>query len=519
MNSTMPDFQNCAILLICLASIWLIGFFFIRPRTKPRLPPSPQALPIIGHLHLLSRIPHQALHKLSNRHGTLIYLLFGSKPCVIVSSPEMARECLKTNEFCFLNSPKMANIDYLTYGSADFTMAPYGSYWKFMKKLCMTELLSGRTLEQHLPIRDQEIKRFLQLLLKKAKANEAVDVGAQLIRLTNNIISRMALRKRCSENEDESDEVRKLVEEMCELAGKANVSEMIWFCKNLDLQGFGKRLKDVRDRYDAMIERIMKEHEEARKKKETSVDGGDGIKDILDSLLDVYEDESSDIRMTRKNIKGFIMNMFGAGTDTSAVTTEWAMSELINHPDVMAKARQEIDMVIGKIKLVEESVIANLPYIQAIVKETLRLHPPGPLVVRECTEDCIIAGYEIPAKARLFVNVWAIGRDINHWENPLEFWPERFLNKEEMGKSQLDVRGQHFHLLPFGTGRRSCPGATLAMHVVQTTLAVMIQCFEWKVGDGGYGSVDMEEGPGVSLPRDHPLVSVPVARLSPFPLI
>ncbi|KAF5473334.1 hypothetical protein F2P56_009952 [Juglans regia] len=519
MNSTMPDFQNCAILLICLASIWLIGFFFIRPRTKPRLPPSPRALPIIGHLHLLSKIPHQALHKLSNRHGPLIYLLFGSKPCVIVSSPEMARECLKTNEFCFLNRPKMANIDYLTYGSADFTMAPYGPYWKFMKKLCMTELLSGRTLEQHLPIRDQEIKQFLQLLLKKAKAHEAVDVGAELIRLTNNIISRMALRKRCSENEDEANEVRKLVEEMCELAGKANVSEMIWFCKNLDLQGFGKRLKDVRDRYDAMMERIMKEHEEARKKKEMAVDGGDGIKDVLDILLDVYEDESSEIRMTRENIKGFIMNMFGAGTDTSAVTTEWAMSELINHPDVMAKARQEIDMVIGKSKLVEESDIANLPYIQAIVKETLRLHPTGPLVVRECTEDCIIAGYEIPAKTRLFVNVWAIGRDPNHWENPLEFWPERFLNKEEMGKSQLDVRGQHFHLLPFGTGRRSCPGATLALQVVQTTLAVMIQCFEWKVGDGGRGSVDMEEGPGISLPRAHPLVCVPVARLSPFPLI
>lgn len=117
----------------------------------------------------------------------------------------------------------------------------------------------------------------------------------------------MALRKRCSENDDEADEVRKLVEEMCELAGKANVSEMIWFCKNLDLQGFGKRLKDVRDRYDAMIERIMKEHQEARKKTEMTVDGGDDIKDVLDILLDVYEDESSEIRMTRENIKGFIM--------------------------------------------------------------------------------------------------------------------------------------------------------------------------------------------------------------------
>ena len=187
----------------------------------------------------------------------------------------------------------MANIDNLTYGLADFTMAPYGPYWKFIKKLCMTELLGGRTLEQHLPVRSEEIKQFLQLLHKKAKANEEVDVGVELIRLTNNIISRMALRKRCSENEDDADKVRKLVEEMCELAGKGNVSKMIWFCKNLDLQGFGKRLKDVRDRYDTMMEKIMKEHKEARKKKELK---DDGIKDVLD----IYEDENSEIKMTRK---------------------------------------------------------------------------------------------------------------------------------------------------------------------------------------------------------------------------
>lgn len=174
-----------------------------------------------------------------------------------------------------------------------------------MKKLCMTELLGGKTLDQHISVRAEEMKRFLNLLLDKANAGEAVDVGVELIRLTNNIISRMALRTRCSEKEDEAG---KVVKEMCELAGKANVSEMIWFCKNLDLQGFGKRLEDVRGRYDRMMERIMKEHEEARRKeKKEMVDGGDGIKDVLDILLDIYEDESSEIRMTRENIKGFIM--------------------------------------------------------------------------------------------------------------------------------------------------------------------------------------------------------------------
>lgn len=181
----------------------------------------------------------------------------------------------------------------------------------------------------------------------------------------------------------------------------------------------------------------------------------------------------------------------------------------------MQKAVQEIDSIIGKNRLVDESDIANLPYLQAIVKETLRLHPTGPMIVRESSEDCEIGGYHIPAKTRLFVNVWAIGRDPNYWENPLEFRPERFHVEEgSETKTSLDVRGQHFHFLPFGSGRRSCPGTSLALQVVQASLAAMLQCFEWKIN----GKVDMEEGPGITLPKANPLVCFPVARLNPLPI-
>lgn len=157
-------------------------------------------------------------------------------------------------------------------------------------------------------------------------------------------------------------------------------------------------------------------------------------------------------------------------------------------------------------------------HLQALVKETLRLHPTGPMIVRESTEECIINGYEIPARTQLFVNVWAIGRDPNHWETPLEFRPERFVISEgerEKGKA-VDVRGQHFHMLPFGSGRRQCPGISLALQLVHTTLGAMIQCFEWRV-NGGNGSVDMEEGPGITLPRANPLICVPVPRFDPLP--
>lgn len=210
-----------------------------------------------------------------------------------------------------------------------------------------------------------------------------------------------------------------------------------------------------------------------------------------------------------------LQDLFSGGTDTSAIATEWALVELINHPNIMEKAVQEIDNVTGKTRAVQESDISQLPYLQAIVKEILRLHSPAPMILRESSEDCTIEGYHIPAKTRLFVNVWAMNRDPKNWENPLEFRPERFMNETKI----LDVRGQNnFHYLPFGSGRRGCPGISLALQILHTSLAAIIQCFEWKVsGEGNCGKVDMEQGTGVTVPRANPLVCVPVARLNPFP--
>lgn len=303
----MADVQG----YIHLFLIWLIPTILLqilfRKRTASRLPPSPLALPIIGHLHLLAPIPHQALHKLSNRHGPLIHLFLGSAPCVVASSPEMAKEFLKTHENSFSNRPKSAVIDYITYGSQDFSFAPYGPYWKFMKKLCMSELLGGRTLDLLLPVRRDEITRFMELLERKAKANEAVDIGAELIRLANNVVSRMAMSKRCSENEEEAGDIKKSIHEIAELSGKFNLSDFIWFCKNLDLQGFKKRTRDVAERFDTMIEKIIEEHQDTRKKHKQSNDADQEVKDLLDILLDISEDESSDIRLTRENIKAFIL--------------------------------------------------------------------------------------------------------------------------------------------------------------------------------------------------------------------
>ncbi|XP_047179727.1 cytochrome P450 93A3-like [Vigna umbellata] len=281
----MADYQDYILLFITfLVSTFVVRAILSRKQNKTNnRPPSPRALPIIGHLHLLAPIPHQALHKLSTRYGPIMHLFLGSVPCVVASTPEAAREFLKTHETRFSNRPQSSAVDFLTYGSQDFSFAPYGPYWKFMKKICMSELLGGSTLTQLLPVRRQETIRFLRLMLKKGKAGEAVDVGGELLRLSNNVVSRMIMSQTCSEDDSEAEEVRKLVQDTVLLTGKFNVSDFVWFFKNWDVQGFGKRLKEIRDRFDTMMERVIKEHQEERKKRREVGRGRDDdqIKDLL----------------------------------------------------------------------------------------------------------------------------------------------------------------------------------------------------------------------------------------------
>ncbi|KAH7837741.1 hypothetical protein Vadar_017444 [Vaccinium darrowii] len=383
-------------------------------KTKPPLhhPPTPFSLPIVGHLHLLSPLIHCSLDRLSSIHGPLIRLRLGSVPCIVFSTPQYAKEFLKTHDLNFSTRKNSTAINRLTYNSS-FAFAPYGPYWK-----------------------------------------------------------------------------------------------------KWDVQGFGKRCEDIFRRYDALLEKRITSREEMRKE---NGDGG-SAKDFLDILVDVLEDEDSEVKLTRDHIKALILDFFTAATDTSAIALEWALAELINNPKVLKRAQEEIDTIVGKHRLVAESDGPNLPYIQAIVKETLRLHPPIPMVTRRSVQECIIDGYNIPAHTMLIVNIWSIGRNAKYWENPLDFWPERFLRAENDDPVGLiDVKGQHFQLLSFGTGRRGCPGMSLALQQLQTVLAATIQCFDWKVVDPRGGNiirvVDMIERPGLTVPRAHDLVCMPVPRI------
>ncbi|GLJ23358.1 hypothetical protein SUGI_0441980 [Cryptomeria japonica] len=479
---------------------------------KSLLPPGPMALPLIGHLHLLGTHPHQALQKLSVKYGPLMQIRLGSVLSVVVSSPDMAKEFLKTHESKFASRPQSAAIKYMAYNCADFSFAPYGPYWKYMRKICMNELLNGRQLDNFWPVRTQELGFFMETILKNSVQGQVIDVGSELISMASNVISRMAMSTRCSGTDTEAVECRKLLKEVALLTGKFNLGDFIYVCKNLDLQGYEKQMKDVHKRFDYFIEKILKQHE-AEAEAGGGADSDGRPKDLIDILFSISNNEEAEMKLTRENIKAFILDIFAAGTDTSAITTEWAFSELMRNPRIMKKVPEEVDFVVGSERLVEDSDIPKMSYLQAIVKETLRLHSPAPLAVRESTEDCNIEGYFIPAKTRVFVNIWAIGQDPNYWENPLEFQPERFLSNDAC--TSIDVRGQHFHLIPFGSGRRGCPGTSLALYFIHATLAAMIQCFDWKVNDGE--EIDMEEGVGLTISRANPLKCKATPRFSQLP--
>ncbi|KAK1366233.1 hypothetical protein POM88_041794 [Heracleum sosnowskyi] len=357
----------------------------------------------------------------------------------------------------------------------------------------MSELLGGRSLDIFQPVRRQEICSMVNVMLSKAKARVKVDIGAELMRLNNNVLSRIIMRERCSENEDEAGKVKTMIKEVSNVIGIFNLCDYIWFCKKWDLQGIKRKLVGVRGRYDIMMDRIIHEHIDMRRKKKRKVhgDGACTEKDLLDILLDISEDKSMEIRLSIENIKAFILDVFSAETDTTAILTEWAVAELINHPDIMQKAIEEINTVLHYYSDNQAKIVAL----------QITIYPQ--------TLDYLLI-------------TWLLAETQSTGKVHLNLNQKRFLLSSEdqaSGKKQLDVKGWHFHFLPFGSGQRGCPGSSLALHLVETSLAAIIQCFELEVGSEGDKSdatVDMEEAPRLTLPMAHPLVRTLVARLNPF---
>ncbi|XP_010508519.1 PREDICTED: cytochrome P450 705A5-like isoform X1 [Camelina sativa] len=502
------DFQNCFIfILVCFFSLLCYSLIFRKPK-YPRLdfdlPPSPPSLPVIGHLHLLlSVLIHRSLQKLSTKYGSILYLRVFSFPVVLVSSASIAYEIFRAHDVNISSRGFPPTDDSFFAGSFSFISAPYGDYWKFMKKLLVKHLLGPHALDRSRGVRAEELDRFYKNLFDKAMNKESVDICAEALKLSNNSTCKMIMGRSCSEENGEAESVRALATEIDALTKKILLANMLRSgFRKLVLTLLRREMMDVSCRFDELLERILVEHEE-------KLDMHQQGTDLLDVLLAAYRDENAEHKISRNHIKSFFADLLFASTDTLVQTTQWAMAELINNPNVLERLRGEIDSVVGKIRLVQETDLPNLPYLQAVVKEVLRLHPPGPVFGRFSQEGCRVGGFYVPEKTTFMVNAYAVMRDPDSWEDPDEFKPERFLASPRSDQEK-ERREQAIKYISFGSGRRSCPGENLAYFFIGTAIGVMVQGFEWKIKEE---KVNMDEAVvGLSLTMAHPLKITPVSR-------
>eukprot|EP00253_Pinus_taeda_P010595 PITA_10595 len=294
--------------------------------------------------------------------------------------------------------------------------------------------------------------------------------------------------------------------------GESNIGDFIPYLDWLDLQGINRRMKKIHKTFDEFAEKIIDDHVNLNHfNGQKDEDAERHVEDFVDVLLRIAK---TDTRITRETIKALVLDMFTGGVETTSTTLEWAMSELLRHPHAIKKLQEEIESVVGQNGHVKESNLATMKYLHCVVKETLRLYPAAPLALpHESVEAVTIGGYYIPKKTTVMVNLWAIGRDPNVWgADASEFKPERFMEYEHINLTDQS----DFSMIPFGAGRRGCPGASMAIPTIELALAQLLHTFDWKV-EGDPSELDMKEACGVTIPRKVPLCAYPTPRTS-FPL-
>lgn len=503
----MVAIAGIALLAICQYTKFLL---FHKGEHNLSTPPGPTAWPIIGHLHLLdAKLPlHQTLYHLAQTYGRFMLLKFGSRKVLVVTSWELARECLTTHDMNLASRPQSAGAEHLGYDRKLLGLDPYDRRCQKLRRICTLHLLSPSRVEASMNIRTEEMSKLVRGLFERCakmgiegrEASAVVNVREIVVELIFDIMVRLILtRKSYLGSEEEVEEFKKTITvSTSELLGAFNLGDYIPFLRWLDLQGCERAMKKLHRRRDEFLQRVIDNSRLCVKK-----ENNESLIDVLLHLVDKAEDFCSEDVV----VKATATSMIGAGTDTYAYTTEWAMATLLQRSDVLKRAQQELDVIVGRERILEESDLPKLKYLEAIVKETLRLYPAAPLLLPHvAAAPCRVGGYYVPEGTEVLFNAWGIHRDPAVWESPLKFEPERFMN------SSIDVNGHDFTYIPFGYGRRACPGIWLAMRMLLLTVGRLLQGFDWSIPEGTEG-VDMNEGRAVTLHRAVPLEAAIRPRL------
>ncbi|KAG6528704.1 cytochrome P450 736A117-like [Zingiber officinale] len=485
------EFESVSLFL--LIPLLLLLFVILQVKRKSSsshgdLPPSPPGLPLVGNLHQIGPFIHKSLAALSNRHGPLILLRLGCVPTLVVSSPDAARDVLRTHDHICASRPATTATRILLDGCNDVAFAPYGDEWKQRRRICTLHLLSSKMVQSYALVREQEVAAMVAAICSRGSEAE-IDMSAVLFAFSNDILCRVVTGKKFEERKWLFSE---LISENSMLLAKIYIGDYLPWLGWVDwLLGNVARVKKSLKRWDDLLNQVIQEHAEQV--------SSDDEKDFVDVLISLQKDPVMESILTPEIIKALLQDMFAAGTETSYITLEWAMAELVRNPIKMQKLQDQVRSVAGGGgKMVKEEELCQMPYLKAVIKETFRMHPPVPLLLpRELLEDCPVQGYNILKKTRLFVNAWAMGRDPKYWEAPLEFQPERFIDGE------VEFTGNDPRFIPFGAGRRICPGLNFAIASLELALANLVHRFDWGLPAGlSREEFGMEEVAGLLVRRE-----------------
>ncbi|XP_037423428.1 geraniol 8-hydroxylase-like [Triticum dicoccoides] len=495
-----------------LLSVYLLDL--LAHARRRGLPPGPRPLPLIGSLHLLGDQPHRSLAGLARTHGPLMSLRLGAVTTVVVSSPDAAREFLQKHDAVFATRAVQDAVG--AHARSSVAWLPHAPRWRSLRRIMATELFAPHRLDALQRLRAEKVRELAAHVARLARDGAAVDVGRVAFTTSLNLLSRTVFSTDVTSLDDHggSKGFQVLVAEIMEAAGSPNVSDFFPALAAADLQGLRRQLARLFARLHLVFDREVDQRLRRRardaagepRKENDDNDGGD----FLDVLLDVAErDDDQAALLDRDTLRSLFSDLFAAGSDTTSSTIEWAMTELLQNPSSMDKAHDELTRVIGSGRDIEEPDIDRLPYLQAVIKETFRLHPPAPLLLpRQAQTTITIAGYTVPKGARVLVNVWAMGRDEAIWSEPEKFMPERFLGRA------VDYRGGDFELIPFGAGRRICPGMPLAIRMVHLVLGSLLHRFKWRLPtEVERSGIDMCEKFGVTLTKAVPLRAIATPKL------
>ncbi|XVF43377.1 hypothetical protein PTKIN_Ptkin02bG0035500 [Pterospermum kingtungense] len=496
MELNVPQLYNNPLFLFLILLVSLLIWLKIAKGKKLNLPPSPPKLPIIGNIHQLGKLPHRSLRDLSAKYGSLMFLQLGHNPTIVVSSAEMAREIVKNHDIAFSSRPSTTAANILLYGCTDVGFAPYGEYWRQVRKICVVELLSLRRVHSYQFVRDDEVELVMNQIHHASVKGKSVNLTEMMMAVSNNIVSRCAIGQKIEEEKDGNIKFGQLTRREQILLASFCVGDMFPYLKWLDvLTGLIPRLNATSRDLNAVIDKIIEE------RRASSLDH----MDFVSMLLQLQKDGTLEMDFTQDNLKAVILDMFVGGTETTSTTIEWAMAELLKNPDIMKKVQEEVRNVVGKKPKVDVKDTNQMEYLKCVIKETLRLHPVAPLLVpRKTTASVKLGGYDIPSNITVIINAWAIQRDPKWWEKPEEFIPERFEN------NPVDFKGQDFHFIPFGCGRRICPGIQFGVASIEYLMANLLYWFDWKLPAGE--NLDMSENHGLTVSKKSPLLVHPISH-------